>query len=210
MVKPALITSLAVSLFMGHLSASACACQGKISLDQFSKQEAEAARRLPSESDRNIAREFRNNGMFMDAAHWYRQASDNAAVEVTQYQEKLQQQSQDVTAPALEQLALHSAGIHREASSFFRQCGKVSETATTWEQAIAAEIAANKQSDLATEYATIAKLYESAGQPTKAAAMYKKQIEILAASKGRYSREASLAQSELKRLNSQLSYTLHH
>lgn len=185
-----------------------CACLDKTKSSQDNIEAASAARRLPSEADRTIARDFRTKNMLVDAEQYYQTAATKATNELAESQEKLKQAAPLVTFPEHQQLALHSADIQREAASFFRQRGKMAEAAAIWEQAIASELAGNKQSkNLGTEYGTLARLYESAGRPNKAAEIYQKQIEVLAATKGRYSSEAAFAQAEVNRLR-RLSYTI--
>jgi hypothetical protein len=194
--------ALGFVIWSGLPADAKCNCENKNSLDKFSEQEAEAARRLPSEADRQLARDFRNKGLMVDAAEWYQSASKKAAGELADVKAKSSEASASTTAANLQQIALHSAAVQREASSFLRQQGKLLESAAAWEHAITAEVLAEKTgaADLSTEYGTLARLYESAGKPAKAAELYRKQITVLAASKGRYSSEAAFAESQYRRL----------
>jgi len=181
--------------FSTNLPALACSCENRTSFDDLSQQAATAARRLPSETDRLLARDFRKQGMPIDAAQYFRSASTKATAEAETARTGIS------TAADLQQTALHSASVHREVSSFFLQQGDAATAATNWEAAINDELLAHKSNrDLGTEYGTVARLYEQAGNPSKAADLWKKQADTLSATHGRYDADVQFALSEYNRL----------
>jgi uncharacterized protein HemY len=189
-----------------EIPAYGCACQNK-SRATRSTEPLSVTARLSSESDVSIAREFKDKEMFVDAQQWYQNAITKADYEA--YDARMRVGKGQMSASEFQQVVLHAATIEREASSFFRNHGKLAEAASSWEKAIAAEALAQKRTTNATEYGTLARLYEQAGVINKAAEMYRKQMEVLTLSNGKNSVEAAFASSEYKRLQ-QLSYTIQH
>jgi hypothetical protein len=189
-------TALLTILIAAAPAFSRCACEGpQTSLDDQTQKAASAARQLPSEGDRSIARSFRSKGLPADAEQYYRSAATKADSEVTAAKTGM------TGASELEQIALHSAAVHREVASFFNQKGDAATAAVNWEMAISDEQAAHKtNADLSTEYGTVARLYEQAGKLAKAAEMFKRQADMLAAAHGRYDASTQFALSEYARL----------
>jgi tetratricopeptide (TPR) repeat protein len=174
-----------------------CACEGpQTPVEEFAQKAVSAARKMPSESDRTIARNFRMQGLLEDASQYYRSAATKAASEVEAARANVN------SAAEVEQIALHSAAVHREAAAFFSQKGDAATAAQNWESAINDELAAHKMNnDLATEYGTVGRLYEQAHQINKAAEMFKKQADTLSANHGRYDAGTQFALSEYNRLS---------
>lgn len=173
-----------------------CACEGpEPPGEDLQQKAADSARKLPSEADRQLARNLRMKGLGSDAAPYYRSAASKAAAEVEAARADLQ------SANDLEQTALHSAAVHREVASYFSVLGDAATAASNWESAINDELIAHKvNADLATDYGTVARLYEQAHNFSKAADMYKKEGDALAALHGRYDQSAQFAYGEYSRL----------
>lgn len=192
----ALLLAAAI-IFLAPAAESRCACQGPPgAIEEMTQKAASAARRLPSEGDRQIAAGMRAKGLLDDAAQYYRSAAAKAEAEAAEAK------TQPKSASEVEQVALHSAAIHREAASFFAHRGDAQSAAINWELAINNELAVHKiNTGLATEYGTVARLYEQAGKLDKAAELYKKQADTLAAVHGRYDSGTQFALSEFSRVS---------
>lgn len=181
-----------------------CACMAPATPQEDMQQKAaDSARKLPSEADRQLARNLRMKRLVADAAQYFKSAASKAALEVEAARTDLK------SANDLEQTALHSAAVHREAASYFASEGEAAIAAENWESAIANELMAHKpNADLATEYGTVARLYEQAKNFAKAADMYKKQGDMLASLHGRYDHNAQFAYGEYTRLTRKLRASL--
>lgn len=203
-------------LASANVSAMArCACEGDAisrvdALSIAARAAAEAALKLPSESDRRLARDFRSRNLLVDADEWYLSSVRKAGSELTEAHTQLQQSPSTVTAPELEQTAAHSASVAREACTYFQLRGQVLSAAQSWEIALNAETVARRlPRDVAMQYGIVAKLFESSGQVAKASELYRKQLDLIQATSGRYSPDAAFAQKQLARLE-RLSYTKLH
>lgn len=165
-------------------SALACSCQNNDPTAYVNQQLMDLAMRQPSEADRKLARGFRMRGMPIDAAEYYRKAAEKAADEFK-------------NDPMV---AKHSAELEREAAQFLQQKGDIIDAAKIWENALSTFEALTPVSpQIAADYGVIGSLYETGGRYSQAESAYEKQLQMLQATTGRYSRQYSLATEDYNR-----------
>ena len=181
------LAAMALSLSIVSPALADCNCM-KTSPEEAMRQQREITlKRLPSEGDRQLARQFNQQRLPQDAQTYFESAVKKAAGE-TEY--------------------LHTADIQREYARFQRKQGQFGAAAKLLEQAVENEVKANRPDlNLENEYSQIAALYVLVGDHANAAETYKRLLAVRETTKGRYSPEAAEAQAAYSQAIKRLSTT---